>query len=99
MPHAVLDKRTGLPLKSRIDNGNGSVVSMSVFRNPDRQGARRQLFRNDMTATHPESQPRQPCRGGLERGRRRVRAGTGGSATLPETAPSPIWFSDGLSVL
>lgn len=44
-----LDKRTGLPLKSRIVNSNGGVVSMFVFseiqigRAPDAQ-----LFRNDL---------------------------------------------------
>lgn len=44
-----LDKRTGLPLKSRIVNENGGVVSMFVFSEiqigtaPDAQ-----LFRNDM---------------------------------------------------
>lgn len=45
-----LDKQTGLPLKSRIVDGNGGVVSMFVFseiqigKAPDAQ-----LFRNDMT--------------------------------------------------
>jgi sigma-E factor negative regulatory protein RseB len=45
-----LDKRTGLPLKSRIVNENGGVVSMFVFsevqigKAPDAE-----LFRNDMT--------------------------------------------------
>lgn len=44
-----LDKQTGLPLKSRIVNGHGSVVSMFVFseiqigKAPDSQ-----LFRNDL---------------------------------------------------
>lgn len=45
-----LDKRTGLPLKSRVVNANGSVVSMFVFseiqigKAPDAQ-----LFRNDLS--------------------------------------------------
>jgi len=45
-----LDKRTGLPLKSRVVNNNGSVVSMFVFseiqigKAPDAS-----LFRNDLT--------------------------------------------------
>ena len=44
-----LDKQTGLPLKSRIVNSNGGVVSMFVFsevqigKAPDAQ-----LFRNDL---------------------------------------------------
>ena len=45
-----LDKRTGLPIKSRVNNTNGGVVSMFVFseiqigKAPDAQ-----LFRNDLT--------------------------------------------------
>lgn len=45
-----LDKRTGLPLKSRVTNNNGGVVSMFVFsevqigKAPDLQ-----LFQNDLT--------------------------------------------------
>lgn len=45
-----LDKRTGLPLKSRVNNANGGLVSMFVFsevqigKAPDAN-----LFRNDLT--------------------------------------------------
>lgn len=102
--HLWLDNQTGLPLKSRIINSNGSVVSMFVFsevqigKAPDVK-----LFRNDMTGKQlqqvslarpvdlPWSVSPPP---GFERVQEAVR-------TLPgrSTPVTHLVFSDGLSVL
>ena len=99
-----LDRRTGLPLKSRVINENGNVVSMYVFseiqigKAPDAR-----LFRNDMTGKRIQmASPDQPGEAGwivtpppgFERVQEAVR-------TLPgKRAPvTHLVFSDGLSVL
>ena len=99
-----LDKRTGLPLKSRIVNGNGSVVSMFVFseiqigKAPDAQ-----LFRNDMTGKRiQKASLDRPAAvawsvappPGFERVQEAVRALPGKPAPVTH-----LVFSDGLSVL
>lgn len=48
--HLWLDKQTGLPLKSRMINGNGSVVSMFVFSEVQiGKAPAPQIFANDLT--------------------------------------------------
>jgi len=99
-----LDKQTGLPLKSRIVNGNGSVVSMFVFseiqigKAPDAQ-----LFRNDMTGKRGQKASLDKPAAvawnvtpppGFERVQEAVRALPGKPAPVTH-----LVFSDGLSVL
>lgn len=99
-----LDKQTGLPLKSRIVNGNGSVVSMFVFseiqigKAPDAQ-----LFRNDMTGKRVQKASLDKPAAvawsvmpppGFERVQEAVRALPGKPAPVTH-----LVFSDGLSVL
>jgi sigma-E factor negative regulatory protein RseB len=98
-----LDKRTGLPLKSRIVNGNGSVVSMFVFseiqigKAPDAR-----LLRNDLTGKRLQKasleQPPIPWSvkppAGYVRVQEAVRALPGKNAPVTH-----LVFSDGLSVL
>lgn len=102
--HLWLDTQTGLPLKSRILNSNGGVVSMFVFsevqigRAPDAR-----LFRNDLTGKQlqqvslgrridlPWSVTPPP---GFERVQEAVRTLPG--RRMPVTH---LVFSDGLSVL
>ena len=99
-----LDKRTGLPLKSRIVNGNGSVVSMFVFseiqigKAPDAQ-----LFRNDMTGKRIQKASLDKPAAvawsvtpppGFERVQEAVRELPGKPAPVTH-----LVFSDGLSVL
>ena len=99
-----LDRQTGLPLKSRIVNSNGGVVSMFVFseiqvgKAPDVQ-----LFRNDMAGKRIQKasldQPAEVAWSvtpppGYERVQEAVR-------TLPgkREPVTHLVFSDGLSVL
>ena len=99
-----LDKQTGLPLKSRIVNQNGSVVSMFVFseiqvgRAPDAE-----LFRNDMAGKLiQKASLDQPARvawnvtppPGFEQVQAAVRALPGKQEPVTH-----LVFSDGLSVL
>ncbi len=99
-----LDKRTGLPLKSRIVNSNGGVVSMFVFseiqigRAPDAQ-----LFRQDLVGKKiVMASIEQPSPVEWD-----VTAPPGYALVLEATRPLPgkklpvtHWvFSDGLSVL
>lgn len=99
-----LDKHTGLPLKSRIINSNGGVVSMFVFseiqigKAPDAR-----LFQNDLTGKHiVKASFDKPADGGwnvspppgFERVQEVLR-------TLPgkKMPVTHLVFSDGLSVL
>lgn len=99
-----LDKRTGLPLKSRIINNNGGVVSMFVFseiqigKAPDVR-----LFQNDLTGKHVmKASYDKPADGvwnvspppGFERVQAAIRSLPG--KKMPVTH---LMFSDGLSVL
>lgn len=99
-----LDKQTGLPLKSRIVDGNGSVVSMFVFseiqigKAPDAQ-----LFRNDMAGKRIQKASLDKPAAvawnvtpppGFERVQEAVRALPGKPAPVTH-----LVFSDGLSVL
>jgi sigma-E factor negative regulatory protein RseB len=99
-----LDKYTGLPLKSRIVNGNGGVVSMFVFseiqigKAPDVQ-----LFRNDMAGKRvlkaSSDKPADVAWNvtpppGFERVQEAVRSLPGKKAPVTH-----LVFSDGLSVL
>jgi sigma-E factor negative regulatory protein RseB len=99
-----LDKQTGLPLKSRIVNGHGGVVSMFVFseiqigKAPDAQ-----LFRNDLSGKliHNASldMPADIAWNvipppGFEEVQRAVRPLPGKKAPVTH-----LMFSDGLSVL
>ncbi len=99
-----LDKRTGLPLKSRIVNSNGGVVSMFVFseiqigRVPDAQNFRQDLVGKKIIMASIEQPPSTLWD---------VAAPPGYGLTLEATRPLPgkkmpvtHWvFSDGLSVL
>lgn len=102
--HLWLDKQTGLPLKSRIVNENGSVVSMFVFseiqigKAPDAQ-----LFRNDMTGKRIQKasldKPAEAAWNvtpppGFEQVQQAVRSLPGKQAPVTH-----LVFSDGLSVL
>jgi sigma-E factor negative regulatory protein RseB len=99
-----LDKYTGLPLKSRIVNSNGGVVSMYVFSEIQTGKAPAALlFRNDMVGKRIQKatldQPAEVAWSvtpppGFERVQEAVR-------TLPgKAAPvTHLVFSDGLSVL
>lgn len=99
-----LDKQTGLPLKSRIVNDHGSVVSMFVFseiqvgRAPDSG-----LFRNDLTGKQIQSASLNKAADvawsvtappGYERVQEAVRVLPGKQAPVVH-----LVFSDGLSVL
>lgn len=99
-----LDKQTGLPLKSRIVNGNGGVVSMFVFseiqigKAPDAG-----LFRNDMRGKQiQQASLDRPAEGGWD-----VAAPPGYERVQEALRPLPgkkspvthMVFSDGLSVL
>jgi sigma-E factor negative regulatory protein RseB len=99
-----LDKRTGLPLKSRIVNSNGGVVSMFVFseiqigRAPDAQIFRQDLVGKKIVMASLEQPPSVAWD---------VTAPPGYALVLEATRPMPgkklpvtHWvFSDGLSVL
>jgi sigma-E factor negative regulatory protein RseB len=99
-----LDKKTGLPLKSRIVNSHGGVVSMFVFSEIQvGKAPEAQLFRNDMAGKRiQKASLDQPAAvdwnvtppPGYERVQEAVR-------TLPgKRAPvTHLVFSDGLSVL
>ncbi|OJW79895.1 MucB/RseB C-terminal domain-containing protein [Thiobacillus sp. 65-1402] len=99
-----LDKQTGLPLKSRIVNGNGSVVSMFVFSEIQIGKALDvQLFRNDMTGKRIQKASLDKPAAvawsvtpppGFERVQEAVRALPGKPAPVTH-----LVFSDGLSVL
>lgn len=99
-----LDKRTGLPLKSRVNNANGGVVSMFVFseiqigQSPDAA-----LFRNDLTGKRiVKAGPDVPVDiswsvkppPGYERVQAAIRKLPGKKAPVTH-----LVFSDGLSVL
>ena len=100
-----LEKRTGLPLKSRIVNGNGGVVSMFVFseiqigRAPDAQIFRQDLVGKKIVMASVEQLPAAVAWD--------VTAPPGYARVLEATRPLvgkklPVthWvFSDGLSVL
>lgn len=102
--HLWLDKQTGLPLKSRMINGNGSVVSMFVFSEVQiGKAPAAQIFVNDLTgkivqkaafdkpaevAWNVEPPP------GFERVQEAVRMLPGKKAPVTH-----LVFSDGLSVL
>jgi len=99
-----LDKRTGLPLKSRMLNANGGVVSMFVFsevqigRAPDAQ-----LFRSDMAGKKVQmASLGQPAAAAWE-----ITPPPGYTLVLEAVRPMPgnripvthMIYSDGLSVL
>ena len=99
-----LDKRTGLPLKSRVVNDNGSVVSMFVFSEiqignaPDVQ-----LFHNDLAGKRIQKASLDQPAGavwevkpppGFEKVQQAVRSLPGKEAPVTHMV-----FSDGLSVL
>lgn len=99
-----LDKQTGLPLKSRVINGNGGVVSMFVFSEiqigkvPDVR-----LFRNDLAGKRiQQASLDKPAEvawvvtppPGFERVQEAVRSLPGKQAPVTH-----LVFSDGLSVL
>lgn len=99
-----LDKHTGLPLKSRMVNSNGGVVSMFVFseiqigKAPDAQ-----LFHNDMAGKRIQKASLDKPAGvawnvmpppGFERVQEAVRSLPGKQAPVTH-----LVFSDGLSVL
>ncbi len=99
-----LDKHTGLPLKSRIVDGNGAVVSMFVFseiqigRAPDAQ-----LFRNDLAGKRIQKASLDKPAGvswevtpppGFEQVQEALRSLPGKQAPVTH-----LVFSDGLSVL
>ena len=99
-----LDKRSGLPLKSRIVNSNGGVVSMFVFseiqigRAPDAQIFRQDLLGKKIVMASIEQPPSVVWD---------VTAPPGYARVLEATRPLPgkklpvthLVFSDGLSVL
>jgi len=99
-----LDKQTGLPLKSRVVNSSGSVVSMFVFSEiqigkvPDAR-----LFRNDLAGKRIQQASLDKPAGvawdvtpppGFERVQEAVRSLPGKQAPVTH-----LVFSDGLSVL
>ena len=98
-----LDKQTGLPLKSRVVNSSGGVVSMFVFseiqigKSPDAR-----LFRNDLAGKQVEASFDRPVEiawdvtppPGFERVQEAVRSLPGKQEPVTH-----LVFSDGLSVL
>ena len=96
-----LDKRTGLPLKARIVNDNGNVISMLVF--SEIQIGKAPDIRNDMAGkVIQKAQPDKPAVSdwgvtpppGYERVQEAVRSLPGKRAPVTH-----LVFSDGLSVL
>ena len=96
-----LDTRTGLPLKARIVNDNGSVISMLVF--TDIQIGKAPDIRNDMAGkVIQKAPPDKPAASawnvtpppGYERVQEAVRSFPGKRAPVTH-----LVFSDGLSVL
>ncbi len=102
--HLWLDKQTGLPLKSRMVNGNGSVVSMFVFSEVQiGKAPAAQFFVNDLTGkTVLKASVDKPTDvawsvdppPGFERVQEAVRVLPGKKAPVTH-----LVFSDGLSVL
>ena len=102
--HLWLDKQTGLPLKSRMINGNGGVVSMFVFSEVQiGKAPAPQIFVNDLTGkTLQKASSDKPAEvawnvappPGFERVQEAVRMLPGKKAPVTH-----LVFSDGLSVL
>lgn len=102
--HLWLDKQTGLPLKSRMVNGNGNVVSMFVFSEVQiGKAPAAQFFVNDLTGKSvlkaTSDKPTDVAWSvdpppGFERVQEAVRVLPGKKAPVTH-----LVFSDGLSVL
>jgi sigma-E factor negative regulatory protein RseB len=102
--HLWLDKQTGLLLKSRMINGNGSVVSMFVFSEVQiGKAPAAQLFQNDLAGKRvlnassdplPDAAWNVKAPPGFERIQEAVRVLPGKKAPVTH-----LVFSDGLSVL
>ena len=102
--HLWLDQQTGLPLKSRVVNGSGALVSMFVFSEIQiGKAPEAQLFRNDLAGKRIQQASLDNPAGvawnvtpppGFERVQEAVRALPG--KQVPVTH---LVFSDGLSVL